>query len=762
MSKQTTNVTQERRVKTLQPLLREDPGLCSFLGISEGHVAPPPVTPKRRVVECTHWLRGSCNYGQNCWFKHTPGLRGRDDPKRSQGRTLSKVAPKTLVSQSASPNESPSDSPGKTAATPDSSNSSAGETENKENEVPLRRAGKKPATACVELKSGGSANDADVSEARPILIQWLRKGQNAHRFSPPEMKEFLEETLNIFYDASVEVKYEAAISGLLSHPILAGLSAVIRSDWQLPNLAGTTVHQVREKVILALFPTFNILKEFTRKLLTNLHFLSDTGDHASFQTAVSLSTSVFKSVLLVLNKNAYDNCDTKEIAVRLLFLIPRLTVSDEKDREVLRRDAKELARYFQVADEIRFRYTGDLKIHLSKAFFMARCPAGKLEACSFGAQWCCFQHEDEYLATARERISNMAAAANSDREKNAMSLMLTAGSMRELRDRKVIERCINEGTDIPISFREHYMPLIEQLRDAKLQKQRSKLEITPKEEKEDVPVHDKIQDTNHELIQIDDHCVSRLSSLPSERTHAKPQHDFGGMEDLKFPIANAPLAQSSNEENILGGLLYSVASSSDILDVEEPEVRLISLTPHATGTSTTYQTDELGLAEEFEGSDTNESLFDLDGLIIPIATSTPEEDPSAFLIDLAFEDLPGHPTLQLPEASLTTIVGPARRESESDYEPSVLDELDDMPDLGPALEPQPPNPTHRRIIPIMGLDCGHFVRNIAVDEEGGMGYHKCAAKVVKQHPVCAHAVEVKCHFDIYRAGFACEICGARV
>ncbi|KAJ6255980.1 hypothetical protein Dda_9273 [Drechslerella dactyloides] len=675
-----------------------------------------------------------------------------------------------------------------------------------------------PGALGMKAVASGTAFDgaqATATDRMSVQRDWLDRALTARRFSPEEMRTFLISTVDLIYDQATEISFRTA-TGLLEQPILDRLQVVTQEDWvftegfseyswpshglpllrilyRFPKFAGRFGYQLQEGVFRCLFPKLEAIKAFLRKVVCAVQFLYEDDDKAAFSTSVIISLSVFAQVLkIMLKSKPKDACNVREMVVRLILLLPRLSITDPREREEVRRDAKALVALFGLTDDIRIQATGEVKFHFSNAFYNLSCPAGSLEACHFGETWCCLKHQDESFQQAKDRVLGLDSSKAMELAAREAERITSQKEMREKRDRKAIEKCLDAGIEIP-SYLRHYEALIERLREER------GLEFNASEGKQSaVPVATKQM---VESLLLDSSSTSTASEVVATqpdlidlRSHTAPTAAGPGIIpqdslldelvplDQPLPQASQALIAISEDRNveIWNSILFKEAPAAissthvstageDLLClakfyIKESQQQQPSSPPQPPQPPQPTPSTSL-LLPEFSNSPAS-----LPPIIPRKAFSVYE--PSIF--DLSDEDTPDlGPTLQpMPKKAPRDAVSEHRalslRRASATPEGSYASFYDDSSDSGDSIEiisPEQDTRINNKITRIphrvkhkVKLACGHFgFKEGASDVRNS----KCSATIRKRHPICRHAVEVECGFDVKQVGFKCSLCGKR-
>ncbi|KAK6330365.1 hypothetical protein TWF696_003461 [Orbilia brochopaga] len=669
-------------------------------------------------------------------------------------------------------------------------------------------------------QSGGA--QAMGTDRMSIQRDWLDRALTAGHLSPEEMRTFLISTVDLIYDQATEISFRTAV-GLLEQPVLDRLRLVTQEDWvyteafseyswpshglpllkifyRFPKFAGRFGYELQEGVFECLFPGLEAVRAFLRKVICAVQFMLEDDGKEAFSASVVLSLSVFAQVLkIVLKRKPEDLCNIREMVVRLILLLPRLAITEPREREEVRRDAKALAGMFGLTDDIRIQATGDLKFHFSKTFFNLPCPAGFLQECHFGDAWCCLKHQDESFEQARDRVLRMDSTKAMERAAKEAERVTSQKDMRQKRDRKAIERCLAEGIEIP-SYLRHYGDLIQRLKEER------GLEVeAPEGEQPAVPVASK---------QKIESLISDSSSISTASNATVSEADLIDLLGDIIPAMEAYSTLPANTKSLQHPPVTHHVSES-LLDDFVPLEQFLSPPPPPLPSQVLVPLPndenldiwESPLFKEPISSAPSTELSSIDDDLLSLAKFYCEESQAAGVASLApslSPLLPGFP--DLPTSEAPTIP----RRVISVYEPSIFDLSDDeAPDLGPILQPTPRrrseymndlralNPRAPFVRPpsslfsfyddssdsddstetvspvgkaddistptqggprIVKLACGHFR---PIQGVSNVTSSRCLTSIRRRHPVCHHGIEVECGFDIKQIGFKCDVCGAQ-
>ncbi|KAF3913560.1 hypothetical protein ABW20_dc0105217 [Dactylellina cionopaga] len=491
-----------------------------------------------------------------------------------------------------------------------------------------------------------------------------------------------------------------------------------------------------------------------------------------------------------------DDDNMKQMTVRLLLLVPRLKIRTDKDQEKVRRDSKELAAMFRLTDDIRIQTTGDLKFYYSNAFFDLKCLTENFEDCEFGEHWCCYKHNGENLEQVRSRVIGLDPKNNEEKEDKAADALALMRAKREKRDRCQIERCLEENIEIPMNLRQHYAPLIQELKEERKAKAD---ELQAQQTNTDASVAETVKAPKPPLVLLESSsetdssaALTHEAELTDLLSTSIPKAELVSIKDFTDAFEALIPKKTTNDINVKHLIIEeSLQASANCSKLEDsPALIILAET----------ESDIARIPEEFPDLD---QIF---GTKLPVQ-STEDKQSADWLVDVTFDTECEQLTLSQSHGMLAPqSVQNFHPQLSSAYEPSIFDFSDhEILDLGPVLQPttrrtsstqiisaiapttktidptilteilDTPCQTHARkatedpsaqssataaenTVLHLELSCGHFVRNMAIEDYRRLDKFKCPVTVMKRHPICYHAVEASCYVDANDPNIICDFC----
>ncbi|KAK6542734.1 hypothetical protein TWF694_006675 [Orbilia ellipsospora] len=608
-------------------------------------------------------------------------------------------------------------------------------------------------------------------------------------------------------------------------------------------MAGTTFYHFQEVLYNSLFST-PVLAKFIQKVVITAQFFYDSKDVTNFSSSCILALSVINKVWGVLKKHLRYNQLLKKAIIRLLLLVQRLDITELKDREEVRLNAKDLAKAFDLTDDIRIQNSGEVRFHFSNAFFNMKCPSESINFCIFGEDWCPFQHIGESFDTIQKRMFRPPNTKVPNETTEPAKSATFVCDLREQRDRRFIEQCIDQGTEIPIGRRQHYANLIKKTMEERhfppqesgvalmkenlsfkppldemvqgirvLTTESQGIRIIAREyqdvaslegERQDI-VNIEQEDQDIRIIKREGRKIKIFESQDFQSEAAHKHHQSQSTDDF---ISKSPTTKNyrlrTNTEQLIGmpaepSKFYrnigpnNRSPIAQMTDFKET-MTVVDLETMYSSRPSNMQQSEITIPDSF---------FDLFEDTKPHARSTLEgKIAPGLLVNFQLDEIPKLPATPFPAITPAMKSPSLTGRSVSIYTPSILELSDDeMHNLGPALKPTTSSsPIERTIpvnaflsansgmptpstiqprsntfseptiktkrtsdsaIPLVDLPCGHFARHLTYAEYNNKINYKCIATVMKRHPVCFHAVSVKCHFNVDTPGFPCEVCAMK-